>query len=117
MSALLIDGREPIWDDTGLVPVVVQDATSGVVLMLAYANYEALASTLATGRGTYWSRSRGELWVKGATSGHTQTVVEVALDCDGDAVLYKVRQFGPACHTGAVSCFEATRMTIERVEP
>ena len=117
MSALLVGGREPSWDDAGLVPVVVQDATSGVALMLAYANHEALASTLATGRGTYWSRSRGELWVKGATSGHTQKVLEVALDCDGDAVLYKVCQTGPACHTGSVSCFEAARLTIERVEP
>jgi len=117
MSTPLVNGQEPAWDDAGLVPVVVQDAESGTVLMLAYANREALSNTLATGCGTYWSRSRGMLWVKGATSGHTQEVVEVALDCDRDAVLYKVHQTGPACHTGAESCFDAAHMTIEKVEP
>lgn len=90
----------------GLVPVVTQDADTGVVLMLAYADAEALALALSTGRGVYWSRSRRELWVKGATSGNTQRLVEARLDCDGDAVLYRIKQTGPACHTGAQSCFD-----------
>jgi phosphoribosyl-ATP pyrophosphohydrolase/phosphoribosyl-AMP cyclohydrolase len=89
----------------GLVPVVAQDAASGEVLMLAWADREALEATLATGQAHYHSRSRDELWRKGATSGHVQNVVEVRLDCDGDAVLYQVDQTGPACHTGARSCF------------
>lgn len=93
------------FDERGLVPVVAQDARSGEVLMLAWANREALERTLATKQGTYYSRSRAELWVKGLTSGHTQKVVGVSLDCDGDAVLYQVEQTGPACHTGARSCF------------
>lgn len=91
----------------GLVAAVVQDATSGAVLMQAWQNDEALALTLATRRATYWSRSRGELWVKGATSGHTQRVRSVRLDCDGDTVLLAVDQVGGACHTGATTCFDA----------
>ena len=102
----MINGRQPVFDQAGLIPVVVQDVVTGAVLMLAYANEEALAATLSSGRGTYWSRSRNQLWVKGATSGHTQEVTRVALDCDGDAVLYQVRQTGPACHTGTYSCFD-----------
>lgn len=94
------------FDERGLVPVVAQDAATGAVLMLAYANREALQCTLATGLAHYWSRSRGELWQKGATSGHVQTVADVRLDCDGDAVLYHVRQRGPACHTGTATCFQ-----------
>lgn len=93
------------YDDRGLVPAVAQDAESGEVLMLAWMSEESLLRTLATGRATYWSRSRGELWEKGATSGHVQEVVEVRADCDGDAVLLRVNQTGPACHTGARSCF------------
>ena len=89
----------------GLIPVVVQDAKTKEVLMLAYANREALEHTLKTGKGTYWSRSRKELWVKGETSGHTQKVVRVVADCDYDAVLYVVEQKGPVCHTGAETCF------------
>jgi phosphoribosyl-ATP pyrophosphohydrolase/phosphoribosyl-AMP cyclohydrolase len=92
-------------DDCGLVPVVAQDARTGEVLMLAWANAEALRRTAETGRATYWSRSRGELWTKGKTSGNAQAVEEVRVDCDGDAVLYRVRQTGPACHTGERSCF------------
>ena len=92
-------------DDRGLVPVVAQDARTGEVLMLAWANAEALRRTLDTGRATYWSRSRAELWTKGETSGNAQAVEEVRVDCDGDAVLYRVRQAGPACHTGERSCF------------
>ena len=93
------------FDDRGLVPVVAQDARTGEVLMLAWANADALARTRETGRATYWSRSRGELWTKGETSGNAQSVDEVRLDCDGDAVLYRVCQAGPACHTGERSCF------------
>lgn len=93
------------YDDKGLVPAVVQDALSGEVLMLAWMNREALDRTLATGQATFWSRSRGELWVKGATSGNTQAVRSVATDCDADAVLVRVVPAGPACHTGARSCF------------
>lgn len=88
-----------------LVPAVVQDATSRQVLMLAWMDDEALARTLATRRGTYWSRSRQQYWVKGETSGNTQQVREVRLDCDGDTLLVLVDQSGPACHTGALTCF------------
>jgi phosphoribosyl-AMP cyclohydrolase / phosphoribosyl-ATP pyrophosphohydrolase len=93
------------FDERGLVPVVAQDAESGEILMLAYANLEALTRTLATGEAHYFSRSRGTLWRKGATSGHIQNVVEVRYDCDADALLYRVGQTGPACHTGERSCF------------
>src|ERR687886_2840598 len=91
----------------GLVTVVAQDAVTGAVLMVAHADREALERTLATGEMHYRSRSRG-LWHKGATSGNTQRVVSLTPDCDGDAVLARVRPAGPACHTGAVSCFAAT---------
>ena len=93
------------YDEKGFVPVVAQDANTGEVLTLAYANEEALTKTIETGEAHYHSRSRGELWRKGATSGNTQRVVEVRLDCDGDALLYRVVARGPACHTGAYSCF------------
>ena len=89
----------------GLVPVVVQDALSGTVLMLAYANREALERTRSTRQGHYFSRSRAQLWRKGEASGHTQEVAEVRVDCDGDTVLYRVVQTGPACHTGNRTCF------------
>ena len=88
-----------------LIPAIAQDAQTGEVLMLAYMNRESLALTLATGKATYWSRSRSELWVKGATSGHTQEVVSISLDCDGDALLLKINQVGAACHTGDKTCF------------
>lgn len=94
------------FNDKGLVPVIAQDAQSGRVLMLAWANAEALEETVRTGRGVYFSRSRGKLWRKGEESGNVQLVREVRLDCDGDAVLYKVEQVGGmACHTGRESCF------------
>ena len=93
------------YNDAGLVPAVVQDAESGAVLMLAWMNAEALRATVETRRGTYWSRSRGQLWVKGETSGNTQQVRRVSLDCDSDTVLLEVQQSGPACHTGTTSCF------------
>jgi phosphoribosyl-ATP pyrophosphohydrolase/phosphoribosyl-AMP cyclohydrolase len=93
------------FDGNGLAPVVAQDARTGDVLTLAYANREAVETTLASGEAHYYSRSRSELWRKGATSGNTQRVVEVRLDCDGDALLYMVEPRGPACHTGENSCF------------
>jgi phosphoribosyl-AMP cyclohydrolase len=90
----------------GLVPVIVQDADDGAVLMLAYMNELALARTIETGRATYWSRSRGELWVKGESSGHVQDVTDLLIDCDDDTILLKVRQRGgAACHEGYRSCF------------
>jgi phosphoribosyl-AMP cyclohydrolase len=96
------------FDEDGLVPAIAQDADSGEVLMLAYVSQEALDRTLETGRAHYYSRSRDALWEKGATSGHTQTVREVRVDCDGDALLYLVDQAGGACHTGYASCFHRT---------
>jgi len=90
---------------TGLIPVVVQDAESKAVLMMAYANEEALQKTLSTGYAHYWSRSRKKLWMKGETSGHTQKILKVMTDCDYDTLLYVVEQKGPACHTGEYTCF------------
>lgn len=98
VAALLKEGES-------LIPAIAQDAVSGEVLMLAYMNQESLAITISTGRATYWSRSRSELWEKGLTSGHTQKVISISLDCDGDALLLKVEQVGAACHTGDRSCF------------
>ena len=97
-----------VFDDDGLVPVVAQSIEDGTVLMLAYADAAAIEETRRTGEAHYYSRSRGALWHKGATSGHTQTVDEIRLDCDGDAVLYRVSQVGGACHTGHRSCFYRT---------
>lgn len=93
------------FDPSGLIPVVTQDARTGAVLMQAFADAAAVQRTLATREATYYSRSRQEQWVKGATSGHTQRVVSVTADCDGDSLLYRVEQTGPACHTGTYSCF------------
>jgi len=92
-------------DPNLLIPAIVQDSTSKEVLMLAYMNPESLHLTLSTGKATYWSRSRNELWVKGETSGHFQHVQAISLDCDGDALLLEVIQTGVACHTGEHSCF------------
>ena len=94
-------------DAAGLIPAVVQDARTREVLMLAWMDDEALRRTLSTGRSTFYSRSRGEYWVKGETSGHRQWVQEVRLDCDGDALLIAVVPDGPACHTGDRTCFDA----------
>lgn len=93
------------FDEHGLIPVVVQDAESGDVLMVAWANRDALDRTVAERRMVYWSRSRGELWRKGDTSGHVQRWEELRADCDGDVVLARVHQEGAACHTGERSCF------------
>jgi phosphoribosyl-AMP cyclohydrolase len=93
------------FDDRGLIPVIVQDVQTNDVLMFAWANREALERTVAEGRMVYWSRSRGELWRKGDTSGHVQHWEELRVDCDADVVLARVHQQGPACHTGERSCF------------
>jgi phosphoribosyl-AMP cyclohydrolase len=100
------------FNEAGLVPVIAQDVATKTVLMLAWANLAALENTMATGLATYYSRSRGEQWVKGATSGHTQQVREVRIDCDRDAVLYLVAQRGVACHTGGYSCFAASEQGL-----
>ena len=92
-------------DSDALIPAIVQDSTSKEILMLAYMNAQSLELTLTTGKATYWSRSRNELWVKGATSGHYQDVQSIELDCDGDALVLQVIQTGAACHTGQRTCF------------
>ena len=96
---------EPKFDEKGLAPAIVQDARSGEVLMLAWMDRDAWDATVKTGLATFFSRSRNQQWVKGATSGNTQAVKAVSLDCDGDAILLRVDPAGPACHTGARSCF------------
>jgi phosphoribosyl-ATP pyrophosphohydrolase/phosphoribosyl-AMP cyclohydrolase len=101
-----LSDRRPDWSRGDLLPVVVTDATDGALLTLAWANAEAVAATEATGEAHFWSRSRDELWRKGATSGNTMAVVGMAVDCDADAIHYRVRPAGPACHTGSRSCFD-----------
>jgi phosphoribosyl-ATP pyrophosphohydrolase/phosphoribosyl-AMP cyclohydrolase len=93
------------WDERGLVPAIVQDSKTHQVLMMAYMNSQSLKLTVETGETVFWSRSRNELWHKGATSGNVQHVREIHVDCDGDTLLIQVEPAGPACHTGAVSCF------------
>jgi phosphoribosyl-AMP cyclohydrolase / phosphoribosyl-ATP pyrophosphohydrolase len=100
-----VDPASLSYDADGLVACICQDAATGDVLMLAWANREAVERTLATGRAWFWSRSRGELWEKGATSGNALALVELRADCDGDALLYRVLPSGPACHTGAETCW------------
>ena len=101
------------FDEKGLVPAIAQDAKTGRVLMLAYMNAESLKMTLNSGYATYFSRSRQQLWRKGETSGHTQRVLEMRYDCDGDALLLTVEQEGPACHTGEISCFHTPILTAD----
>ncbi len=96
------------WDEQGLVPAIVQDAATGQVLMLAYMNRESLRLSLEQGETWFWSRSRQVLWHKGATSGNTQRIRAIRVDCDGDTLLVLVEPAGPACHTGAVTCFFRT---------
>ncbi len=93
------------FDDSGLVPAIAQDHITGEVLMMAWMNADSLEKTLTTGQVYYWSRSRGSLWRKGETSGHTQTLKKCLIDCDGDTILLKIEQVGVACHTGERSCF------------
>jgi len=93
------------FTDAGLIPAIAQDAATGEILMMAWMNAESLAETLRTGRVTYWSRSRNEIWRKGETSGHVQTLKDLRLDCDRDCLLMQVEQIGPACHTNRRTCF------------
>ena len=111
-----MDFRDAVaWNADGLVPAIAQDAGSGEVLMMAWMNRESLALTVATGQATYWSRSRQALWRKGETSGHTQRVIEIRLDCDADVLLLRVEQAGGiACHTGRRRCFFNRLETGER---
>jgi phosphoribosyl-AMP cyclohydrolase / phosphoribosyl-ATP pyrophosphohydrolase len=104
------------FDANGLIPAIVRDAKSGAILTLAYMNEESLAKTRESGETWFWSRSRNELWHKGATSGNTQRVVHIAEDCDGDALVVTVEPNGPACHTGAASCFaDVPRLPLDRL--
>lgn len=96
---------ELVFNDQGLIPVITQDNDTKTVLMMAWMNKAALEKTLQTGRMTYWSRSRSAFWIKGETSGHTQELISMSFDCDGDAVLCQVKQKGAACHTGRPNCF------------
>ena len=100
-------------NDDGLIPVIVQEATSGEVLMLAWMDIEAVCRTLDTKRATYWSRSRREYWVKGETSGHVQYVRSLGLDCDADTLLMLVDQTGPACHTNTPTCFTGRTISVD----
>ncbi|WP_309664486.1 phosphoribosyl-AMP cyclohydrolase [Tabrizicola sp.] len=104
------------YDANGLIPCIAQDHRSGEVLMFAWMNRDSLDQTLATGRVTYWSRSRSAFWIKGETSGHIQTLVEMRLDCDRDCLLVLVEQQGPACHTNRQSCFFTALRDGEEVE-
>ena len=108
-----VDFSKIKFDEKGLIPAIVQDAATNAVLMLAYMNGESLAKTVETGYTWFWSRSRQELWHKGATSGNTQKIVELRYDCDADALLALVHPAGPACHTGATSCFFRTLAEFE----
>ena len=106
---------EIAWNDAGLAPVIVQQHDTREVLMLAWMNAEALRRTLTGGRAVYWSRSRQEYWRKGDTSGNTQRVVSVAVDCDADTILMQVDQQGPACHTGTRTCFDGRELPLGEV--
>lgn len=105
------------WNEDGLIPAIVQDDRTKQVLMMAYMNAASLKQTRETGETVFWSRSRQELWHKGATSGNTQTVTGIFVDCDGDTLLIKVKPAGPACHTGEVSCFYRPIEAITIEEP
>ena len=104
-DVISFDPETLLYNDAGLIPAIAQDEASGEVLMMAWMNAEAVARTLASGRVTYWSRSRSAFWVKGESSGHVQELVDLRVDCDRDCLLVVVRQTGPACHTNRRSCF------------
>ena len=113
---MAFDPNSLTYDSNGLIPAIAQDATSHEVLMMAWMNAEAVSRTLETGKVTYWSRSRQEFWVKGATSGNTQELVDFRVDCDRDCLLVLINQTGPACHTGRQSCFYTSVRDGEVVE-
>jgi phosphoribosyl-AMP cyclohydrolase len=107
-----IDFSKLKFNSEGLIPAIAQDSESGAVLMLAWMNLEALQRTVAKGEAVYFSRSRGEIWHKGATSGNRQRVLDISFDCDFDALLLRVQAIGPACHNGTFSCFETVRYEL-----
>lgn len=113
---MAFDPQTLVYDHKGLIPCIAQAAGTGEVLMMAWMNAEAVAKTLETGRVTYWSRSRQAFWIKGETSGHMQTLVELRVDCDRDCLLAVVEQEGPACHTNRRSCFYTAIQGGEEVE-
>lgn len=120
MTSAAFDPAILKYDDKGLIPAIAQDAETHEVLMMAWMNAECVAKTLDTGKVTYWSRSRQAFWVKGETSGHLQTLIDLRYDCDQDCILVMVHQEGPACHTNRRSCFyTAVREgeTVELMEP
>ena len=102
---MTFDPSTLVYNAAGLIPAIAQDSRSKDVLMMAWMNEEAVNKTLKTGKTTYWSRSRNTFWIKGETSGHTQNVVDIRVDCDRDCILLIVDQIGPACHTNRISCF------------
>ena len=104
------------YNAAGLIPAIAQDETSGEVLMLAWMNQDAVCQTLESGRVTYWSRSRQGLWIKGESSGHTQKLIDLRVDCDRDCLLVIVRQIGPACHTNRRSCFYTAIRETDEIE-
>lgn len=104
------------YNDAGLIPAIAQDADTHEVLMMAWMNADAVARTLATGKVTYWSRSRQSFWIKGETSGHTQALVSMRVDCDRDCLLVTVKQIGPACHTGRRTCFYTAVESGQEIE-
>jgi phosphoribosyl-AMP cyclohydrolase len=112
----MFDPATLTYDANGLIPVIAQESATGEVLMMAWMNADAVAQTLKTGRVTYWSRSRQAFWVKGETSGHTQRLIEMRVDCDRDCLLVQVAQEGPACHTNRRSCFYTALRGGEEVE-
>jgi len=113
---MAFDATTLTFNEKGLIPVIAQDASSHEVLMMAWMNSEAVARTLATGKVTYWSRSRSAFWIKGESSGNTQELVELRLDCDRDCLLVLVNQTGPACHTNRRSCFYTAVQNGQEVE-
>lgn len=116
VSPMSFDPNHLKYNESGLVPVIAQDETTGEVLMLAWMNSEAIERTLTSRKVTYWSRSRQAFWIKGETSGHTQELVDFRIDCDRDCILAIVRQIGPACHTNRRSCFYTSIRDGDEVE-
>ncbi len=104
------------FNDSGLIPAIIQSSETGRVLMMAWMNHESLSQSIELGETVFWSRSRSELWHKGATSGNTQHIVSIETDCDADTLLIKVRENGPACHTGSESCFDVQTIYISSDE-
>ncbi len=113
---MTFDPKTLQYDENGLIPAIAQDHASGDILMMAWMNAAAVSSTLATGRVTYWSRSRQAFWIKGESSGHIQTLVEMRIDCDRDCLLMLVEQTGPACHTNRRSCFYTALRDGQEIE-